>query len=81
MQNTEKDTPTLGKRIYRAFIAQDGAVHQNAQQVFEHGQWWINCSTCGAQWSANDSNALNGFSFEQVSNGDDFCEENASVLG
>jgi hypothetical protein len=45
---------------------------------FEHGQWWITCLSCGAQWSVHDLNQ-HDFDFEQVSQGDGYCEENEKV--
>lgn len=68
----ERDTPEMGDRVAEAF---DEGAHQNAKPVFEHGQWWINCSTCGAQWSAADSNGKPEFVFERISQGDGYCDE------
>ncbi len=42
--------------------------HGECGIVLEHGQEWAVCNTCGAQWS------LNGADFEQVTEGDGFCE-------
>lgn len=45
---------------------------------FEHGQWWITCVPCGAQWSVNDASgpgSFAGFDFERVTHGDGSCEE------
>ena len=39
------------------------------QHDTEHGEQWITCKTCGAQW-----NKATG---EQVSDGDGWCLENA----
>jgi hypothetical protein len=38
----------------------------------EHGQLWIECLNCGAQWSIEETS--NGEEFEQVSEGDGYCE-------
>jgi hypothetical protein len=47
------------------------------QVDFEHGQWWVTCLPCGAQWSASDATGagtVGGFDFEEVCAGDGFCE-------
>ena len=51
------------------------APHQNLQQVHEHGQDWITCLTCGAEWSVVDTN--HGEDVEPVSDGDGYCEDHA----
>jgi hypothetical protein len=38
--------------------------------VYEHGQRWAVCRTCGAQWSYQTRPT----DFEQVSEGDGYCE-------
>ena len=41
---------------------------------FEHGQWWITHKKSGAQWSVVDAEggpAVNGFDFEQVTEGEE----------
>ncbi len=40
----------------------------------EHGQTWVTCLDCGAQWSVHESNI--GLVFEEVSVGDNWCSEN-----
>lgn len=41
--------------------------------TFEHGQWWIECQTCNAQFSVVDSEPGygQGFDFEEISTGDE----------
>jgi hypothetical protein len=41
---------------------------------FEHGQWWVTDLDSGAQWSVCDASggvAVDGFSFERVTEGED----------
>ncbi len=41
---------------------------------YEHGQWWVEDVTTGAQWSVVDAvggRAVNGFDFEQVTDGEE----------
>lgn len=64
----------VGRRAVKAFHS-TGGTHK-ARPVFEHGHWWIVCGRCGAQWSVVDAvgpGAINGFGFEQVSDGDGYC--------
>lgn len=42
--------------------------HTRLQRDREHGQLWLTCLDCGAQW--HDDDAL-----EQVSDGDGSCDE------
>lgn len=44
------------------------------QRDEEHGQEWLTCVGCGAQWSIVDTNR--GEDYEQVSEGDGSCEDN-----
>ena len=76
---TETNTPEVEAEVEAAFDASDlGEVHEGVP-FFEHGQWWINCGPCGAQWSANDlaGGDETDFAFERVSEGDGYCEEHA----
>lgn len=53
--------------------------HENMSPVFEHGQWWIVCSPCGASWSVCDAEGpgtVNGYCLEQIDQGDESCLEN-----
>jgi len=51
--------------------------HQDVDEdVFEHGRYWAVCRACGAQWSIHASN--NGAVYEQVSDGDGYCESRAT---
>jgi hypothetical protein len=67
--------PKVSEAVTAAFLALGTAHGLNAKPVFEHGQWWMNCSKCGAQFSAHDANTSTGFGFELVTYGDDYCEE------
>jgi hypothetical protein len=62
-----------------AFLALDlGDIHLHAEPHYEHDQWWVSCSACGAQWSVVDveKDGEDGFDFEEVSHGDDHCADN-----
>jgi ribosomal protein S27E len=76
----QTDTPEVEGRVLEAFKAMEGTYHQNPETVFEHDQWYVNCKTCGAQWSVNDAEgpgSIDGFCFEQISEGDEYCERNS----
>ena len=59
--------------------AEDALVqHGPIDADFEHGSWFLTCIACGGQWSVNDAVSIKGdegFSFEEVSAGDGFCDE------
>lgn len=79
MLNTETNTPEMEDRIKEAAETAIGGEHENLEVVFEHGQHWINCAACGAQWSVNDcvgGHGIEGFDFERVSDGDYSCGGN-----
>jgi len=40
----------------------------------EHGQLWLECCACGAQWSVVETSR--GADLEEVTEGDGYCEEN-----
>ena len=78
MLRSQVNTPRNGVLALGAFITMHNTVHQNPQPVFEHDHWWITCSTCGAQFDAVDAEggaSVNGWDFEMVSEGDNFCWE------
>jgi len=69
---TETNTPAMEKRILKA--AHKALNRRNLTAIFEHGQWWIEHLPSGAQWSVNDASGpscLDGFDFEQVTQGDE----------
>lgn len=73
----ETDTPAMQRKVTAAFRSWDGGRHQNLQTNFEHGQWFVTCLTCSRQWSVNDAeggDSVDGFSFEEVSEGDGYCD-------
>lgn len=75
MLKCETNTPEMGERVLRHFLASFEADVRNAtendvQAHFEHGQWWVTYLPSGAAWSVNDLNASD-FCFEQVSQGDE----------
>lgn len=74
---TETNTPEMEERVLEAFLVSDACGEHTREEVqvdFEHGQWWITVKPTGAQWSVNDAEghgSIDGFSFEQVTEGDD----------
>jgi hypothetical protein len=70
---TEQNTPEVETDIADAASAALCPPHRAFSVDFEHGQHWVTCLDCGAQWSAIDSNDPNGFAFEQVTEGDEYC--------
>lgn len=74
---TETKTEEMAERIQKAFDdTHQGEMH-NGDVLFEHGQHWIDCHRCGAQWSAVDAvggDSVDGLAFEQITDGDGFCE-------
>jgi len=74
---TETNTEAIGQRIVLAAEAGPLGGHDALNGAFEHGQWWVMCLGCGAQWSVVDAEggpAVDGFDFECVTDGDDTCE-------
>ena len=82
MLKTERNTPTMGARILRAFrkwhkINRPSEPNRRLDTFFEHGQWWAQNPFNGAQWSVCDAEGteangvFDGFCFEQVSGGED----------
>jgi hypothetical protein len=73
MLKTETNTPEMESRILNAFNEwRPGGCHPVASADFEHGQWWVTCGECGAQFSVVDADggaAVDGFDFEQVTEG------------
>ena len=56
--------------------SEEGLQHDNNIAAdFEHGQWFITCLSCGAQWSVNDAEGRDGeyYQFDQVTVGDEYC--------
>ena len=70
MLKTEQNTPAMMHRVLKA--ARTRFPRRVLSADFEHGQWWIILKN-GAQYSVVDAEggpAINGFDFEQVSEGD-----------
>lgn len=64
------------RELMQNFKAQGLGYHKRVTFPREHGQRWANCAACGAQWSVADTNM--GVEFEQVSEGDGYCENNSA---
>lgn len=78
---TTQNTPEREEEILTLFCGYDG--HQQMSPVFEHGHWWIICSPCGASWDVCDAEGvgtINGYSLEQVSEGDGYCSEHGLLM-
>lgn len=73
-QNTLKARAAITNAATRILQRRKHRRHLHLHIDFEHGQHWVTCRDCGAQWSANDSNEPHGFSFEEVTRGDGFCD-------
>ena len=67
-----EDPKTSVRRILRAARAVLG--RRGLSAVYEHGQWWVEHRPSGAQWSVVDAEgggSVDGFDFEQVTQGDE----------
>jgi hypothetical protein len=81
--NSERNTKSMEARVLRAFRKwhRKNRVSQptrgNIAVFFEHGHWWAEEVSTGAQWSACDAEGsgangvFDGFCFEQVSQGEE----------
>ena len=88
MLATSDDAATT-EHILTTFEESDlGEIHRRAQVDHEHGENFITCLICGAQWGVHDivqpghppiDEELYGdttdVSYEQVSEGDGYCAE------
>lgn len=78
----ETNTDDMGDEVIESFSGEFGGIHDgHAKAAFEHGQWWVCCANCGAQWSVNDAvgpGSACGFFFEEVSEGDESCLDAAA---
>lgn len=77
---TETNTPEMEERVLDAANASAlGDSHKHGlASAFAHGQWWVTCVDCGAQWSVVDAtggNSVDGFDFERVTEGYGYCED------
>jgi hypothetical protein len=74
---TEQHTEDMRIRILSAVeISPAFGLHSCLEPIFEHGQWWVTCLPCGAQWAVVDADggtSVDGFDFEQVSCGESCC--------
>lgn len=70
------NTPAMHRRIVAAAAKILNRPKSNIATHFEHGQWWVEDLTTGAQWSVVDATggaSVDGFDFEQVTEGDESC--------
>lgn len=52
--------------------------HGRTEEFHEHGQRWLQCLDCGAQWSIEPAVSPRGEEYEEgeeVSHGDESCQE------
>jgi hypothetical protein len=71
MLKTETRTADMRRRIERAALKKFAF---RFGVFFEHGQWWLENGQTGAQWSVVDAEgpgAIDGFDFEQVTQGEE----------
>jgi len=71
MLNTERNTARMQARVLKS--ARANLRKRKLSTFFEHGQWWVEHRTTGAQWSVCDAEGLGiigGFCFEQVTRGE-----------
>ena len=73
MLKTETNTHEVAEEINTAFLIWNN-VHEVFSVDFEHGQHWVTCLRCGAQWSVVDTE-VGDFDFEEVTRGDETCDE------
>lgn len=72
MLKTERNTKTMEQRVLRA--ARKKLDRKLLSVFFEHGQWWVENKVTGAQYSVVDAegpSAIDGFDFEQVTEGEE----------
>ena len=73
----ERNTKSMERRVRAAARLAGLVTSRTARTFFEHGQWWVEHATTGAQWSVCDSegaagvHTFNGFSFERVTEGEE----------
>lgn len=76
------NTPKIDDAICTAASRHEATKDHAVSTHFERGQWWASCIECGRTWSIVDAEggpAVDGFDFEQVAEGDGFCDENARI--
>lgn len=83
MLKCETNTPQIENEIMSAANERGNGIkpiHTQLTITFEHGQWWLQCATCGATWSVHDcqKDGIDFLGFEEVSAGDGFCLEVAA---
>lgn len=78
MLKTETNTAKIERAILAAArVHSETETHGFFTAAFEHGQWWLTCGSCGAQWSVVDAeggDSVDGFGFEEVTHGDEDAE-------
>lgn len=74
---TATNTSKMELRVREAAREHPGlGGHDDLDPHFEHGQWWVCCPGCGTQWSVVDATggaSVDGFDFDQVTEGDESC--------
>jgi hypothetical protein len=75
MLKAETNKPSVYRSILKS-ARKSLKPHKPLQADFEHEGWFITCVNCGAQWSVNDAQNINGefyFQFDEITNGDENC--------
>jgi hypothetical protein len=71
-----QDTPEVERLVMAAAALRfhGRTEHRGLKVDYEHGQWWVTCLDCRAQWSVVDAEgpgSTGGFDFEQVTDGEE----------
>lgn len=51
------------------------AIHKSTDVAEEHGATFVSCLDCGASWSVHETSGPEGFTFEELSQGDGYCQQ------
>jgi hypothetical protein len=76
---SEQNTPEMEQEVDRLIASHPVTeTHKQVASVYEHGQWWAVCGSCGAIWSVVDAEggmSAGGLDLEDIKHGDDSCFE------
>lgn len=67
---TETNTKAVEEQVRRSAREELKIAPKDLRTFFEHGQWWVEQFSTGAQWSVCDATP-GPFCFEQVTQGQD----------
>lgn len=69
---TETNTVAVERKVMSLAAKRLNRIHHHLTTAFEHGQWWVLCSDCGASWSVVDAEP-GPLDFERIDTGDESC--------